>query len=57
MREYIENGSRLGWLINPNQKKVHVYRANDDIKSMENPSCVSGEDVLLGFELNLTDIW
>lgn len=57
MREYIENGSRLGWLINPNQKKVHVYRANGDIKSMENPSCVSGEDVLLGFELNLTDIW
>jgi Uma2 family endonuclease len=57
MREYIENGVRLGWLIDPYAKKVHVYRANGEIEILENPAKVSGEDVLKGFELDLTEIW
>jgi len=57
MREYIENGVRLGWLIDPYQKKVHVYRCNGEIEIFENPVKVSGEDVLQGFELDLTEIW
>lgn len=57
MREYIENGASLGWLIDPKNKKVHVYRANGEIEIMENPDKVSGEDVLQKFELNLTEIW
>ena len=57
MREYIENGVRLGWLIDPTEKKVHVYRKNGEIEILENPVKVSGEDVLQGFELDLTEIW
>lgn len=57
MREYIENGVRLGWLIDPYEKKVHVYRANGEIEILENAEKVSGEDVLRGFELDLTEIW
>ncbi len=57
MREYIENGARLGWLIDPYQKKVHVYRQNGEIEILEKPAQVSGEDVLNGFELDLTEIW
>ena len=57
MREYIENGVRLGWLIDPTEKKVHVYRANKSVEVFENPKSVSGEDVLQGFELDLTEIW
>lgn len=57
MREYIENGARLGWLIDPRNKKVHVYRANGEVEILENPDKVSGEDVLQKFELDLTEIW
>ena len=57
MREYSENDVRLGWLIDPYQKKVHVYRRNGEIEIFENPVKVSGEDVLRGFELDLTEIW
>jgi Uma2 family endonuclease len=57
MREYIENGARLGWLIDPKAKKVHVYRRDEKAKILDNPQTVSGEDVLINFELDLTEIW
>ncbi len=57
MDEYIENGARHGWLIDPKNKRVHVYRANGEIKILENPDKVSGEDILKDFELDLTEIW
>lgn len=57
MAEYIENGARLGWLIDPKNKRVHVYRANGEIEILENPQTVSGEDVLMDFELDLAEIW
>ena len=57
MREYIENGVSLGWLIDPKNKKVHIYRANGETEILDNPETVSGEDVLRGFELNVREIW
>jgi Uma2 family endonuclease len=57
MAEYIENGVRLGWLIDPYQKKVHIYRQNGEIEILENPKTVSGEDVLEEFELDLEEIF
>ena len=57
IREYIENGVRLGWLIDPYEKRVHIYRGNGEIEILENPTKVSGENVLPGFELDLTEIW
>ncbi len=57
MVEYIKNGVRLGWLIDPNEKKVHIYRANGEIEVLENPELVSGEDVLRGFALDVSPIW
>ena len=57
MKEYIENGVRLGWLIDPYKKRVHVYRGDKTVEVLENPKSVSGEDILNGFELDLTEIW
>lgn len=57
MAEYIKNGVKLGWLIDPNEQKVHIYRANGEIEVLEKPETVSGEDVLQGFKLNVQDIW
>jgi Uma2 family endonuclease len=56
MAEYIENGVRLGWLIDPYKKQVHIYRKNGEIEILENPKTVSGEDVLEGFILDLEEI-
>ena len=57
MREYIENGVRLGWLIDPTERKVHVYRADKTSEILNNPEKVSGEDVLKNFELDLLEIF
>ncbi len=57
MREYIENGTQLGWLIDPQQKKVHVYRPGEDARELKEPETISGSPVLPGFELDLREIW
>ena len=56
MQEYIENGVRLGWLINPVDKSVEIYRQNQEVQVLESPTTLSGEDVLPGFILNLKEI-
>lgn len=54
MQEYIDNGVRLGWLINPQDKQVEVYRPDQPIEILANPSSLSGEAVLPGFLLSLS---
>ncbi len=53
MREYIDNGALLGWLINPQDNQVEIYRKGQSVEILENPTQLSGEDVLPGFLLNL----
>ena len=57
MAEYIANGARLGWLLDPIRKRVHIYRPDTPVEVLENPATVSGDPVLPGFELNLREIW
>lgn len=57
MVEWIENGAQLGWLIDPEMKQVHVYRPNGKVEILENPNALSGEPLLEGFVLDLTQIW
>jgi Uma2 family endonuclease len=57
MEEYIENGASLGWLIDPLERRVYVYRPEKEIEILENPTEVSGEPFLHGFVLNLKEIW
>ena len=57
MREYIANGLRLGWLINPKSQQVEIYRPNQEIEVLQSPTSLSGEDVLLGFILDLQPIF
>jgi Uma2 family endonuclease len=53
MQEYMDNGSRLGWLINPKNRQVEIYRQGQEKEILENPPTLSGEDVLPGFVLNI----
>lgn len=57
MQEYIENGVSLGWLIDPLERKVYVYRPKKEFEILENPVEISGEPLLKGFTLNLKEIW
>ena len=53
MEEYIENGLRLGWLINPQDAEVEIYRAQQAIEVVAMPAIISGEAVLPGFKLQV----
>ena len=57
IHEYIENGAQLGWLVDPIQKRVHIYRPGTSVEVLDKPDTVSGEPLLSGFELNLREIW
>jgi Uma2 family endonuclease len=57
MTEYIENGAALGWLIDPFERKVYVYRPNAEIEILDNPETVGGEPLLKKFSLKLNKIW
>jgi Uma2 family endonuclease len=53
MQEYLNSGLRLGWLINPQQQQVEIYRLNQSVEIVPFPVRLSGEDVLPGFVLDL----
>jgi len=54
MLEWIENGVRLAWLIDPKTETAYIYRKNGDIETFEDFSQIlNGEDVIKGFEFDL----
>ncbi|MBJ7901657.1 MAG: Uma2 family endonuclease [Cyanobacteria bacterium RI_101] len=57
MREYQENGAKLGWLIDRRRQKVEIYRQKQTVEVQDCPNSLSGEDILPGFTLDLTEIW
>jgi Uma2 family endonuclease len=57
MREYVSDGAQLGWLIDPLERQVYVYRPNAPVESLDNPAQLSGEAVLPGFVLSLAAVW
>ncbi|MBE9126193.1 MULTISPECIES: Uma2 family endonuclease [unclassified Coleofasciculus] len=57
MQEYIDNGVRLGWLIDTTKKQVEIYRPGRTVEVVESPTMLSGEEVLPEFVLNLKKVW
>ncbi|MBO1347005.1 MAG: Uma2 family endonuclease [Hormoscilla sp. GUM202] len=57
MLEYIDNGVSLGWLIDRNNRMVHIYRPDRSVEVLDNPDRIRGESVLPGFVLDLSTIW
>lgn len=57
MQEYIENGVQLGWLFDPKERKVYVYRPPAAVEIFADPPTLSGEPLLKGFVLNVREIW
>jgi Uma2 family endonuclease len=57
MNAYRANGARLGWLIDPDAKRLEIYRPGRDVEVLQDPETVSGDDVLPGFVLRLAPIF
>ena len=49
MAEWMEGGARLGWLLDPIDQRVYIFRPGREIEILENPAVLYGEDVLPGF--------
>jgi Uma2 family endonuclease len=56
MQEYSENGARLGWLIDPLEKRVYIYRPNQAVEILDDPPLLSGDPVLPGFVLQVREL-
>jgi len=57
MQEYIDNGAKLGWLIDRQNRTVHLYRPGRSPEVLNNPDRVSGDPELPGFSLPMAKIW
>ncbi len=57
MREYIENGVQLGWLIDRRARRVMIYRPGEPVETLDNPANITANPELSGFVLDLTPIW
>ncbi|MBW4663637.1 MAG: Uma2 family endonuclease [Chroococcus sp. CMT-3BRIN-NPC107] len=57
MQEYLSNGLRLGWLINPQDRQIEIYPANQPKQIFNSLQQIDGDDVLPGFVLNLSSFW
>jgi len=57
MEEYRDHGARLGWLIDPDARRVHVYRPSRPAETLDDPTTLSADPELPGFSLELSPIW
>ncbi len=57
MQEYLDNGARLGWLIDPEPRQVYVYRPETPVERLDSPEAISGDPILPGFVLDMSEIW
>lgn len=57
MQEYLATGAQLGWLIDPLEKRVHIYRSKQAVETRDDPASLDGEAVLPGFVLDVRELW
>ena len=57
MQNWIANGVRLGWLIDPDTRRVWIYRVDGGVELLEDPPELSGEDVCAGLSIDLGRVW
>ena len=57
MKEWIDNGCQLAWMVNPRKRTTTVYRSNGDVTIKPFTELLDGEDILPGFSINMADIF
>lgn len=57
MQEYLANGARLGWLIDPFEKRAYLYRPDQPVEILEDPAELRGDPILPGFVFPIRELW
>lgn len=57
VKEFLEAGTRIVWLINPRRKSITIFRADNSITALRTTDTLSGEDVIPGFSLPVTEVF
>lgn len=57
LKEYIANGARLGWLIDPVNRSVEIYEPDEEVEILYDPTSVSADPILPNFRLDLLRVW
>ncbi len=57
MQEYLDNGARLGWLLDTAGRRVFVYRPGRNVETLDAPASLPADPELPGFTLDLTLVW
>jgi Uma2 family endonuclease len=57
MAEYLANGAQLGWLVDPEDKSVTIYRPNSEPETRRQILSIEGEGPVAGFVLELAEVW
>jgi Uma2 family endonuclease len=57
MQQYLNNGTQLGWFIDPRNQRVYSYRQGEEVEVLTDAATVSADPILPGFELQLTELW
>ena len=57
MSEYMDNGARLGWLLDPRDRRAYVFRPEATVEILEHPDTLSADPELTGFSLDMRNIW
>ena len=57
MELWIENGARLGWLVDPDKQRVLVYESGGESPAIVSGDAVQGSGPVEGFCLNLAEVW
>ena len=57
VRDYLEAGSRLVWIVAPQAKAVTVYRADSSARLLREGEDLEGEDVLPGLAIPLAEVF
>lgn len=57
MEEYIANGAQLGWLIDPKDQRIFIYRPQEPVEQLDDPQMLAGDPVLPGFVLEVARLW
>ena len=56
MEEYIANGAKMGWLLDPIDNRAEIYRPGEPPQLIENPAIISGDPTLKGFRFDFREI-
>ena len=57
VKQWLETGARMVWVVSPKLKTITVYRSLSDIVTLTEKDTLDGGDVVPGFQINVADVF